>query len=93
VLGYVLTGDPSGIDYDNAVLYGIGVNRGFSRVNVFASLQGQTAVVPGGDAPLDVDVGFFHLLTLDYVVIAHVYMGLSDGSPDGGAGLGFVRWF
>lgn len=93
LLGFVLTGDPSGIDYDNAVLYGVGVNRGYSRVNVFASLQGQTAVVPGGDAALDVDVGFFHLLTLDHVVIAHVFMGLSDGSPDGGAGLGLVRWF
>lgn len=93
LLGYVLTGDPAGVDYDNAVLYGIGVNRRFSRANVFASVQGQSSVVPGGDAPIVLDLGFFRLLTLDHVVIAHAFLGLSDGSPDGGVGLGLVRWF
>jgi hypothetical protein len=57
--GYTQVGEPSGVDYDNVVSYGIGVNRSFSRSNVFASLQGQTAAVPGATAPLDFDMVFF----------------------------------
>jgi len=91
--GYTQVGEPSGVDYDNVVSYGIGVNRSFSRSNVFASLQGQTAAVPDAAAPLDFDMGFFYVFSADAVVITHAFVGLSDGSPDGGFGLGIVRWF
>ena len=91
--GYTQVGEPEGIVYDNIVSYGVGINRGFTRTNVFASLQGQTSVLPGGTDPLEFDVGFFRMLSLDYVVIAHAFVGLSDGSPDDGVGLGYVRWF
>jgi len=91
--GYTQVGSPSGISYDNVVSYGVGVNRSFTRTNVFASLQGQNSALPGGTAPLEFDAGFFHMLSLDYVVIVHAFTGLSDGSPDDGMGIGFVRWF
>jgi hypothetical protein len=91
--GYTRVGEPSGVTYDNAVSYGIGVNRSFTRTNVFVSLQGQTSVLPGGTDPLELDTGFFHMLSLEYVIIAHAFVGLSDGSPDGGMGVGIVRWF
>jgi len=91
--GYTQVGEPTGVSYDNVVSYGIGVNRSFVRTNVFASLQGQTSAVPGATSPLQVDLGFFRILSADYVVIAHAFLGLSDGSPDGGVGLGIVRWF
>jgi len=91
--GYTQVGAPSGVSYDNVVSYGVGANRSFTRTNVFASLQGQTSALPGGTAPLEFDVGFFHMLSMDYVVIAHALIGLSDGSPDDGMGMGFVRWF
>ena len=91
--GYTQVGAPSGVSYDNVVSYGVGVNRSFTRTNVFASLQGQSSALPGGTAPLEFDMGFFHMLSLDYVVIAHAFIGLSDGSPDDGMGIGFVRWF
>lgn len=90
--GYTQVGEPTGVTYDNVVSYGIGANRSFTRTNVFASLQGQTSAVPGGTAPLEFDAGFFHMLSLDYVVIAHAFIGLSDGSPDDGMGVGMVRW-
>lgn len=91
--GYTQVDEPSGVDYNNVVSYGVGVNRTIDHSNVFASLQGQTSALPGGTAPLEFDVGFFHLLSLDNVVIVHVFTGLSDGSPDGGMGVGLVRWF
>ena len=91
--GYTRVGDPAGVVYDDVVSYGVGVNRGFTRSNVFASLQGQTSALPGGTDPLEFDVGFFRMLSPDYVLIAHAFIGLSDGSPDDGMGLGMVRWF
>jgi hypothetical protein len=91
--GYTEVGEPAGVTYDNVVSYGVGVNRSFARTNIFASLQGQTSVLPGGTPPLDLDLGFFRLLSAEYVFTAHTFVGLSDGSPDGGVGIGFVRWF
>lgn len=91
--GYTQVGEPSGINYDNVVSYGVGAARRFARGNVFASLQGQTSAIPGGTAPLELDAGFFRMLSLDYVIIAHGFVGLSDGSPDGGMEVGIVRWF
>ena len=91
--GYTQVGEPTGVSYDNVVSYGIGANRSFARTNVFVSLQGQTSAVPGGTAPLEFDAGFFRMLSLDYVVIAHAFVGLSDGSPDDGMEIGVVRWF
>lgn len=91
--GYTQVGEPTGVSYDNVVSYGIGANRSFTRANVFASLQGQTSAVPGGTAPLEFDAGFFRMLSLDYVVIVHAFVGLSDGSPDDGMEIGVVRWF
>ena len=90
--GYTQVGGPTGVTYDNVVSYGIGANRSFTRTNVFASLLGQTSALQGGTAPLEFDVGFFRMLSLDYVVIAHAFIGLSDGSPNDGMGIGFVRW-
>ena len=93
LVGYTQVGEPSGVTYDNVVSYGIGINRSFARTNVFASVQGQTSAIPGGTAPLEFDVGFFHMLSLEYVIVAHGFVGLSDGSPDNGMGIGVVRWF
>ena len=91
--GYTQVGEPSGVTYDNVISYGIGANRSFTHANVFVSLQGQTPAVPGGTAPLEFAAGFFRILSLDYVVIAHAFVGLSDGSPDDGLSVGIVRWF
>lgn len=93
LVGYTEVGEPSGVSYDNVVTYGIGANRSFSHTNVFIALQGQTSAVPDGTAPLEFDVGFFHILSQDYVVITHAFIGLSDGSPNDGITLGVVRWF
>ncbi len=91
--GYTRVGEPSGINYDNTVSYGFGINRRFTRSNLFASLLGQTSAIPGGDVPLEFNVGFFSMLSLDYVIIANTFVGLSDGSPDDGIEIGMVRWF
>lgn len=93
LVGYTQVGEPAGVSYDDVVSYGVGANRSFTRTNVFASLQGQTSSLPGGTAPLEFDAGFFHLLSLDYVVITHAFIGLSDGSPNNGMGIGIVRWW
>ena len=92
LVGYTQVGEPSGISYNNVVSYGIGANRAFSRTNAFVTLQGQTSAIPGGVAPLEFDVGFFHIISQDYVFITYGLLGLSDGSPNDGVSLGIVRW-
>jgi hypothetical protein len=91
--GYIITGSPQGVSYDDVVPYGIGLQRAFNRTNVYTSLQGQTSAVPGLQDPLEWDLGFFHILNADYVIKADGFIGLSDGSPAFGISAGFVRWF
>ena len=91
--GYTQVGDAAGVDYDNVVSYGAGVNRRYTLTNIFAALQGQTSALPGGTDPLEFDMGFFRFITRDDVVVVHAFLGLSDGSPDDGVGVGLVRWF
>jgi hypothetical protein len=91
--GYLHAGEPSGVDYDPAILYGVGVNRRLTRASIFASVRGQTSVIPDGDAPLAFDLGFFRILSRNYVIVCNLSTGLSDGSPDVGVSAGMVRWF
>lgn len=91
--GYIITGSPQGVSYDDVVPYGISLQRAINRTNIYTSLQGQTSAVPGLQDPLEWDVGFFHILNADYVIKANGFIGLSDGSPAFGISAGFVRWF
>lgn len=91
--GYIITGDPSSFNYNDIYLYGVGVSKVFDRSDLFASLEGRRSAVPGADNPLELNFGFFHLLSKDYSLKGSTFFGLNDGGPDFGLGLGIVRWF
>lgn len=91
--GYLRTGDPSGLNYRDGFPYGFGLSRRFERTTVYGSYDNRRAVVSGVDNPQEVGAGFFHLLSADYAVKGHLFVGLNNGGPDGGGNLGIVRWF
>jgi hypothetical protein len=91
--GYIKIGDPYVINYNDIPLYGIGISRLFGRTEGAVSLEGRGAMVSGAENPLEVNVGFFHVLSVDYAVRGNAFKGLNNGGPDHGIDLGIVRWF
>jgi hypothetical protein len=91
--GYIKVGDPGSIDYNDLVLYGLGISRIFGNTELFASFEGRRATVPGSDDPREVTAGFFHVLSGDYALKGGAFRGLNKGGPDFGLNLGLVRWF
>jgi hypothetical protein len=91
--GYILTGDPPGIDYRNIVLYGIGLAKTFVATQVMISFEGRQAVVSGMKNPQEIHAGVFHILNADYAVKASGFVGLNNGGPDSGVEAGIIRWF
>lgn len=91
--GYIKVGDPSGQNLDDVLLYGLGLSGGLRQTHLYGSIEGRTASVPGADAPLEANVGFFHPLNPRHWVKGSAFIGLNDGGPRFGANLGFVQWF
>ena len=91
--GYIKIGDTAAINYNDVYLYGVGVSRAFNRTEVAVSLDGRRAMVPGAQNPLEVTVGLFHVLNVDYALRGSAFKGLNNGGPDFGTDFGIVRWF
>ncbi len=91
--GYIKVGDPSGINYNDIPLYGVGISRVFGRTEGAVSFEGRRAMVSGTQDPQEINVGFFHVLTADYAVRGNSFKGLNNGGPDFGMDFGIVRWF
>ena len=91
--GYLRIGDPPGLDYDDGFSYGIGLSRRFARTTVYGSYDNRQSVISGFENPQEVSAGFFHILSADYALKGHLFVGLNHGGPDGGGSLGIVRWF
>ncbi len=89
-LGYLLTGDPAGVTYKD-VFYGrLDVEHAFDRNSVGAALDVQQATVPGGDAPTKLS-GYLTTRPGKYSKLTgYLLRGLSDASPDWGAGVTFA---
>jgi len=91
--GYLKTGDPPGLDYDDGFSYGIGLSRRFASATVYGAYDYRQAVISGFENPQEISAGFFHILSADYAEKGHLFVGLNNGGPDGGGSLGIVRWF
>lgn len=91
--GYIKVGDPSLINYNDIYLYGVGISRIFGRTEGAVSFEGRRAMVPGAEDPLEVTIGFFHVLNVDYAIRGSAFKGANNGGPDLGVDLGIVRWF
>jgi hypothetical protein len=91
--GYLKSGDPPGLDYHDSFSYGLSLSRRLERTTVYGSYDYRRAVISGFENPQEVGAGFFHILSVDYAVKGHLFVGLNNGGPDGGGSLGIVRWF
>ena len=92
-LGYIETGDPPGIRYQDVVVYSIGVSRRFDRGNVFVSLDGRSNIDENEDDPQELHIGAFRVLDGANVVSADTFTGLNSGAADFGFTLGVLHWF
>ena len=93
-LAYTFIGSPAGSDFDNSFGWSFGaayqVMRGF---NVFAFLDGATAIASGQDDPIELRFGADYRLTQPLKVFFAVTRGLSDGSADWGVSAGLSLRF
>jgi hypothetical protein len=82
-LAYTFIGSPAGSDFDNSFGWSVGgayqVARGF---NVFAFLDGATAIASGQDDPLELRVGVDYRFTQPLKAFLAITRGISDGSAD-----------
>lgn len=87
--GYLVTGDPEGIQYED-VFYGrLEVERGFGRNSVGLAFDAQQAATPDGDAPARI-TGYLSVRPGQHArLTGYLLKGLSDASPDWGAGVTF----
>lgn len=91
-LGYTLVGEPSGADFDSPFLYEAGT--GFSLnpdLYLNVSLEGSTSIDDDIDNPLEAVIGGSYRIRPDLSLNGYFLVGLSDGSPDFGLGLGFLQ--
>jgi outer membrane putative beta-barrel porin/alpha-amylase len=91
--GYIKVGDPAGIDFNDVSVYDAGYSRIFTRTELSAWYEGRRSIIPGAKNPREINVGFFHILNLDYSIKGSSFVGLNKGGPDFGLNLGIVRWF
>ena len=91
--GYLKKGDPQNIDYHDSFSYGFGLSRRFTRTTLYGAYENRRAIISGFENPQELSAGFFHILSADYAVKGHLFVGLNNGGPDEGGSLGIVRWF
>ncbi len=92
--GYMVVGEPSGADFNNPFLYGGGIGFDVNPdLYLTLSLQGSTSIDNNVDNPLEAVASGDYRLQRDLSLNGYFLLGLSDGSPDIGVGVGFLRKF
>jgi hypothetical protein len=93
-LGYIIVGEPSGESFDNPFLYEAGTGFEASpELYLNLSLEGRTAIDDGVDNPLEAVVSGTYDIEPGLSLNGYFLVGLSDGSPDFGLGVGFLQKF
>ena len=88
--GYLFSGDPAGVTYKD-IFYGrLDVEHDFDRNTVGVALEMQQATIPGGDAPATF-TGYLSTHPGKHTKLkVYLQRGLSDASPEWGAGVTFA---
>ncbi len=88
-VGYLHVGDPLNTDLRDALLWGVGAGRRLSdRLFLLASGSGNSSIVPGFAAPVEVGLGVGLRLGDRTSVSLVPSVGLTDASPDYGLTVG-----
>ena len=91
--GYIKVGEPSNVTYNDVYLYGIGISQIINSTELYTSFEGRRAMVPDAKNPQELNLGFFHVLNMDYSIKGNAFVGFNKGGPDFGLSIGVVRWF
>lgn len=91
--GYLYTGDPAGIEYNDVALYGAGLSHLFTNSSAYVSLEGGQSTVDDFDNPLEAHLGYFYFVSSHYTFMLGGFAGLSDGSADYGINTGVIAWY
>jgi hypothetical protein len=92
--GWIVLGDPDGVDLRNAVLWSAGGGRRVtSRLYLLASAYGNSAILPGFGAPFEVESGVGVRFSDHLSVSIMPSAGLSDASPSYGVTLSLSTRF
>lgn len=87
-VGYRIVGSPANTTLNNIMTYKAGVSYAFNNTNVFTVLfSGRQASQPGFQAAADLITAWNYKLRPDIELQAFGDIGLSNGSPDYGAGI------
>lgn len=93
-LGYTLIGEPSKTDFDDPLLYEAGIGYEVNRDFFLAfSVVGETSIDDKVDNPLELAVIGNYGLPSALNLNGYLSLGLSDGSPDFGIGVGLLQKF
>jgi len=92
-MGYVVMGDPSGIDFENIVQLSAGVYKSFEQSALNVYLQYQTALIKGLTDPVSLGGNWFYIFNLQTSVYINGSVGLNDAAADYGIRTGIVQWF
>lgn len=93
-VGYTAVGEPSGADFNNPFLYEGGMGFDASQdLYMTLSLEGRTSIDDGVDNPLEAVLSGDYRLRPDLSLNGCLLVGLSDGSPDLGLGVGLLQKF
>jgi hypothetical protein len=91
--GYIKTGRSISVSFNDLFLYGAGVSRIVGFNEPYLSLEGRSAIVSGAQNPLELHMGLFRLMNLNYALKGGVFTGFNNGGPRLGFECGLVRWF
>lgn len=87
-LGYQITGDSSSVNYDNILYASAGSTYIMDDINSLGTmLEVSQAATPGFDSPAQLTVFYNREINKQRDLYFYVLLGLSNGSPDNGAGL------
>jgi len=93
-VGYRILGQPANVTLNNIMTYRAGVSYAVNYSNVFTVLfAGRQASQPGFQAAADLIAAWNYNLRPDYGLQAFGDKGLSNGSPDYGAGISVLVRF
>lgn len=93
-LGYKVLGEPRGVNYDNVVYGSLGGGYKFSKdTSVGVSYDWATAAVDGASRPQEISAYASHRINDNYKLNGFIYTGLSNASPDIGAGITLNYFF
>ena len=87
--GYVVIGDPAGVELRNAVLWSAGAGRRLTRrVYLLGSAYGNSAILREFSAPIEISAGLGVRLAERLTVSVLPLVGLTEASPRYGVTLG-----